>query len=227
MKSKLNFGKFKFLLKKILLSFRGSTVESIKNIQYCNWIPRSSRGMTTEKTDKWIFCLSWLFILVLGRLVPHLPNMTPTLSLCVFGMWWLRRKFFFLFAIIAIEISDFLLAKYYGFSSFGYWSIFNDSAYLMIMLLTLIFRSHFSKFFSLQIFSLISCLFFWLWTNFGVWLFSDMYSHTLVGFSACYILALPFLKNALIADLIWITVLWLCVYLSGLKQMNCSKHSVL
>lgn len=171
-----------------------------------------------SRDDRVVFCLSWLFILVLGRMVPHLPNMTPTLSLCVFGMWWLRQKFFFLFAIFAIEVSDFILAKYYGYSAFGYWSIFNDSSYLLIMFATYIFHSHFPRFFSLQLFSLVACLFFWFWTNFGVWLFSTMYPHTFTGFTACYVLALPFLKNALIADVIWITVLWFCVYFSGIKR---------
>ena len=44
---------------------------------------------------------------------------------------------------------------------------------------------------------------FWIWTNFGVWLTSHLYPKSFAGLIACYTLALPFLRNALLGDLIW------------------------
>jgi hypothetical protein len=50
---------------------------------------------------------------------------------------------------------------------------------------------------------LCSSLGFWIWTNFGVWATSGLYSKTLTGLGECYIAALPFLLNSLIGDMIW------------------------
>lgn len=48
--------------------------------------------------------------------------------------------------------------------------------------------------------SIVSVLFFFVWTNFGVWLF--WYSKTFEGLVQCYTLALPFLGNQLKGNLI-------------------------
>jgi len=47
-------------------------------------------------------------------------------------------------------------------------------------------------------------LFFYLYTNFGVWLLWDMYPHNFAGLVQCYIMALPFLRNNLVSDFILI-----------------------
>lgn len=49
-------------------------------------------------------------------------------------------------------------------------------------------------------------LFFYLWTNFGVWLLDTwgMYSKDLSGLLSCYINGLPFFKNQLVSTLIFI-----------------------
>ncbi len=56
---------------------------------------------------------------------------------------------------------------------------------------------------TLLIYILGTSLSFWLWTNFGVWLFGNLYPKTPHGFYSCYIAALPFLRNSLLGDMIW------------------------
>lgn len=51
---------------------------------------------------------------------------------------------------------------------------------------------------------IISSVFFFLYTNFGWWLVSGMYPHTLDGLIQCYIMGLPFFKNNLIGNLIFV-----------------------
>ncbi len=51
---------------------------------------------------------------------------------------------------------------------------------------------------------LLSSLFFYLYTNFGVWLLWHMYPKTLSGLIQCYFMGLPFLRNQLVSDLIFI-----------------------
>lgn len=53
---------------------------------------------------------------------------------------------------------------------------------------------------------IISSIFFFLYTNFGWWLVSNMYPHTLDGLTQCYIMGLPFFKNNLIGNLIFVPI---------------------
>lgn len=47
-------------------------------------------------------------------------------------------------------------------------------------------------------------LFFYLWTNFGVWLLGNMYPKTAAGLAVSYINALPFLKMQLVSTLFFV-----------------------
>jgi len=53
-------------------------------------------------------------------------------------------------------------------------------------------------------FGIFSSIFFFLYTNFGWWLMTNMYPHTLDGLIQCYIMGLPFFKNNLIGNLIFV-----------------------
>jgi hypothetical protein len=55
-----------------------------------------------------------------------------------------------------------------------------------------------------------SSVFFWLWTNFGIWLVGDgsPYPHTVEGLVTCYYAAVPFLGYSLAGDLAWGLVLF-------------------
>lgn len=53
----------------------------------------------------------------------------------------------------------------------------------------------------------IAAVFFYLYTNFGVWLlWPSMYAHTWQGLVQCYIMGLPFLKYNLLGNLVIIPV---------------------
>ena len=53
-----------------------------------------------------------------------------------------------------------------------------------------------------------SSVFFFVTTNFAVWLQSGMYEHTLNGFIRCYEMALPFFRNTLLSDLFYTAILF-------------------
>ncbi|MBI2443285.1 MAG: hypothetical protein HYV40_05260 [Candidatus Levybacteria bacterium] len=53
----------------------------------------------------------------------------------------------------------------------------------------------------------VSVLFF-LITNFGVWLMGTLYSRTLEGLLQSYIMGLPFFRNTLIGDFLYVGVLF-------------------
>ena len=72
----------------------------------------------------------------------------------------------------------------------GAWSYFTYSAVLIINITQL------KKYPTLNLFS--ASTIYWIWTNFGTWVQTSMYSHNFYGLLQCYWMGLPFLKNMLL-----------------------------
>jgi hypothetical protein len=53
-------------------------------------------------------------------------------------------------------------------------------------------------------YGLMAALGFYFYTNFGVWLISGLYPHTLAGLMNCYLMGLPFLKLHAVSSTIFI-----------------------
>ena len=64
--------------------------------------------------------------------------------------------------------------------------------------------------------AVLPAIFFSLTTNLGVWLFQDMYPKTFAGLIACYVAAIPFLRNMLAGDVFYVGVVFGCAYLATL-----------
>jgi hypothetical protein len=56
---------------------------------------------------------------------------------------------------------------------------------------------------NLFIFGFFGSLIFYLISNFGVWILSDLYEKNFSGLVTCYFLAVPFFKNTLFSTLIF------------------------
>lgn len=149
----------------------------------------------------------WLCIAVAGRLIPHPANMTPLTNLCLYAGKNFPRHLTLLISLIGILISDLLLAWIKGYPAFGFWTLFNYSGFVAIIFAGMLLKAQ-PKFLRLLSFVLISGLGFWLWTNFGTWLTSGIYPLTTAGIIRCYAAALPFLRNALLGDLVWVLVIF-------------------
>jgi hypothetical protein len=162
------------------------------------------------KNDRNLLAFVWILLGIAGRLIPHPPNMTPMTSLSLFGGTQLSRGMAFGLAFSTMILSDIALAALNGGPIFGYWSIFTYSAFAAIIFAGTRLRSNPSAPRTLA-YLLGSSLGFWIWTNFGIWLTGDhgMYARTFEGLVACYMAALPFLRNALVGDLAWGMVFFL------------------
>lgn len=146
---------------------------------------------------------AWLVLGVVARLIPHPANVSPMTSISLFGGSKLSRGLAFLLTFSTLILSDVLLSLVYGHEMFGPWTFFTYSAFAAI-----IFAGGFLKSGSVIRtggFILGSSLFFWVWTNFGIWATGQygMYPRNLEGLVACYAAAVPFLQNALLGDLAW------------------------
>ncbi len=154
-----------------------------------------------QKSDRNLLAIFWILLGTTLRVLPHPMNLTPMNSISLFGGAKLPRWKALLVSLSALAFSDFLLAKLLGYPAFGIWSIFTYSGFAAIVLAGSFLKKN-SSVSRTAGFLVGSSLGFWLWTNFGVWLLEGMYPHTGAGFIDCYVMALPFLRNAMIGDLV-------------------------
>lgn len=68
---------------------------------------------------------------------------------------------------------------------------------------------------------IVSSLFFYLYTNFGWWLLTNMYSHNFEGLIRCYIMGLPFLKNNLLGNFFFVPIF------TSLALLVCKLYPIL
>jgi hypothetical protein len=151
--------------------------------------------------------LNITFIAVLSiifKIIPHFPNFSPQILFFLYLSKILPKKLLCISIIMIAVLSDIFGSIIGGYSAFGSWTYFTYSSYVLLGLF-----GHW-KYFSRKIIkfnfigmSILYSIFFWLWTNFGVWILGTMYAHSMVGFVECYFLAIPFLTNSLEGTIIW------------------------
>lgn len=173
-----------------------------------------------------ILILIWILLGVVARLLPHPPNMTPLLALSFLAGHQLSQRDGCLIVLATLIISDVILGIVEKHAFFGVWTLLTYSGFLLAMFIG-------SKIAVNKKTWLFFCVMpvsfgFWLWTNFGVWLISGMYPLTLMGLEACFVLAIPFLKNSLIGDLFWSAVfLSLLYFIKQERNYESSNYRVL
>lgn len=160
------------------------------------------------KNDNRFVAAAWIVLGVVARLIPHPANVSPMTSISLFSGAQLSRKAAFALTFATLIASDILLAKVNGHEVFGTWTLFTYTGFAAIILAGSFLQNRQT---ALRTggFLVGSSFGFWLWTNFGMWLTSGMYPVTGEGLVACYVAALPFLRNALLGDLAWGTAFFL------------------
>ena len=155
------------------------------------------------------------FILFLSiyRLIPHPPNFTPILASAIMCPLLTRDRLFgAAIPLFAMFISDVFI----GFHT-----------YQFVIYKTLISVSLISPIrknsFLITLTALLACIWFFITTNFAVWLFWDYYPKTLNGLISSYVLAIPFFKNTLISTLLFSGV----IYFSMGLLHKASKKTIL
>lgn len=165
-------------------------------------------NMQKLKSDRNLVAFLWIVAGIFGRLIPHPPNASPMTAIALFGGTQLSRGRAFAVTMLTMLVSDILIAWFSGHEIIGTWSLFTYSGFAAIVLAGSYLRYAPTAGRTMG-FIATSSIFFWLWTNFGVWAMGGLYPRTLVGLADCYLLAIPFLGNALIGDLAWGLVLFL------------------
>lgn len=151
--------------------------------------------------------ISFLSILV-SRLIPHPPNFTSTIAVAFYIPALFGVKYMII-ALSAFIVSDLIIGTHNLL-------LFTWGALLIISLLSKFFCKYPYRILGIS----ISCVLFYLISNFGVWLLSNMYSKNINGLIDCYFMALPFLQNSLISSLL------ISIFLEVLITLNLSKNFI-
>jgi len=140
-----------------------------------------------------------IIIGILTRFIPHVPNFSPLVGIALFSGVYLRKKYSYLIPIVIYVISDIIIGLH-GIVLFTWGSI------ALIYWLGHKLKTNKTPV-KIATYTLISSVIFFIVTNFGVWL-QGWYSYTLGGLLKCYIAALPFFRTSLLADFIYVAVLF-------------------
>lgn len=147
---------------------------------------------------------------ILTRLIPHIPNFSPELVFALYLGMKSPKHLLCLYIFLMALISDALISwQHPDFSNVGDWTPFTYSALLGIGGMGLLIKK---KGFGLVFMTMsgVATLAYWIWTNFGTWLTTHLYPHSFEGLIMCYLVALPFLGNALAASVAWCAIIVWC-----------------
>ena len=130
------------------------------------------------------------------RLIPHPWNFTPLLAACIFS----GRKI----KPIGLAIFVPLLAIFLGDTFIGFYSgmVWVYAGYIFTISISVYFRK--SNTLNSKLLNVVFGSFiFFIISNFSVWISGLLYPLNIVGFSECYIAAIPFYKNTLFGTILY------------------------
>lgn len=142
---------------------------------------------------------------VLFRLLPHSANLTPVTAITLFAFSFFPYKKAVFIPLAIMFASDIFL----GFHSVMIW------VYASLLLVGVVANLK-NKITIPNIagYSLLSSFVFFIVTNFGVWVTTNMYEKSLTGLIECYYMAIPFFRNALVGDLFFSVMIFGVVHLA-------------
>ncbi|MCK5466738.1 hypothetical protein KAI56_04580 [Candidatus Parcubacteria bacterium] len=150
--------------------------------------------------------LMLIIIGVVGRFVlvsyVGIPNFEIITVLALIAGIYLGGVYMIIVPLAIIFLSDLVIGNNYIF-------IFTWTAFMFIGLFGFLSNRIQNSKFKIQNsvrLALLSSIFFYLYTNFGWWLMSGMYEYTLPGLIRCYYMAIPFFRNNLMGNLIFVPV---------------------
>ena len=155
----------------------------------------------TANHSRLIAILSGIVLAAALRLLPHPPNFSPIGAMALFsGAYLGRRPLAFAAPLGALLLSDSVLGFYHGMAT----------VYFSVALTVMIGMVALKRTSALRIgtAAVLSSILFFVITNFGMWLSSGFYPHTLLGLEACFVAGIPFFQNALAGDLFFTVLLF-------------------
>lgn len=134
------------------------------------------------------------------RILPHPDNFAPMAAVAIFGGALLPRRVGVLVPLMAMVLTDLIIDMHdLVLVTWGSYALIALASSLVLK------KSSFGKILAM---TLGGSVFFFVTTNFAVWLMSGMYTRTLAGLQQCFVLALPFFRGTLMGDLFYTAALF-------------------
>jgi len=137
-----------------------------------------------------------------SRLLPHPPNFAPVAAIGLFAGAMLDRRAAWLVPFAALLLSDLVIGLYHPMGM-----LWNYLAFAGCLLLGSGILAKNRSFARISGATLASALVFFALSNFGMWA-SGYYPRTLAGLAECYTAAIPFFRNTLTSDVLFVAVLF-------------------
>jgi hypothetical protein len=150
-----------------------------------------------------VYGLTLLLCLVL-RLVPHPFNLTPVGASAVFAGRQLSLLSAIALSWLGLLVANVALARFKGYPVVDGSTPFVFAAVGLQVLLGHALRKVRGGAYGA---AAAGALIFFVLSNLGTFLGSNLYPHTTGGLWACYVAALPFLRGTLLGDLLWTAAL--------------------
>ena len=163
--------------------------------------------------------IALIIVVALARLIPHMPNFSPMAATALFCAAHFDKLWkAILVTLLATFVSDVILnntiysSMNNGFTFFYDGFILQYIAYAVIALMGSTFFININK---TKVIggSLATTLVFFIISNFGAWISLPFYSKDIAGLMSSYAAGLPFLKNTLLSDLFYTSLLFGAYYL--------------
>ena len=134
-----------------------------------------------------------------------LLNFTPVGAMALFGgCYFAEKRKAYLVPLLTLWLSDLFLGYFFYYHE---WVLFYPGfLWTYGSFILMVFVGSFIKKVSAKNIILTgvgAALLHWIITDFGVWLEGRIYPMNFEGFVACYVAALPYLQNMLIANLVF------------------------
>jgi hypothetical protein len=149
--------------------------------------------MEIRITKTTILALSLIVIGIALRILPHTANIAPVGAIALFAGAILSFRTALWLPLLIMVLSDLVIGLHPTI-------LYTWGGFVLIALLGTRLRGV-SNWLRVPLGALGASLLFFVVSNFGVWMEGRLYPATFQGLIDCYAMALPFLRNSLIADL--------------------------
>jgi len=166
--------------------------------------------ITFMKTNKNILIgILIIAVAVILRVVQPIHNFAPIVAVALFSGYLFKNfKQGLMVALIASFIGDVVIAYINKYDLFHDTFVFVYGSYALIALLGSRLNSDKFSWSKLAVLGITASLLFFIVSNLGVFLMSDLYIKDINGFVNCFVMAIPFYKYSMISDLIYIPLIF-------------------
>ncbi|PCH51831.1 MAG: hypothetical protein COC20_05215 [Cellvibrionales bacterium] len=160
----------------------------------------------------WIL-IATIAVIALTRLLPHPPNFSPVVAVALFaGAALADRKLAFLVPMAAMFVADLFIG-------------FHDQMVFIYLAMALVVAFGFMlgknrKPGILAGSAILGSVIFFILSNTGMWWLSGIYPHSADGLLACYVAALPFFHNTVLATVLYSALLFGIEYLLRRRSLR-------